>query len=60
MKLKVPKLHVKDCRHETRYLTHCANLALILTHTDTIAHAKARIDEYSRITGIESTGEGND
>ncbi len=57
MRLTPPMLHSKDSRCETRYLAHCANVALILTHADTVAHAKARIEEYQRTVGIESTGE---
>ncbi len=57
MKLKPPKLHDKDSRNETRYLAHCANVALILTHADTVAHAKARIEEYQRTVGFVYRGE---
>ncbi|GAG16183.1 unnamed protein product [marine sediment metagenome] len=58
MKLKIPELNPvlqseSDQRRENRYLAHCGNIALILAYTDSVAHAKARIEEYSRITNAE-------
>ena len=48
-------------QNETRYLTHCRNIAHILAHTESIKYAQVRIEEYCKITGIElDKGDGNE
>jgi len=58
LKLEVPELNPvlisqSSARREARYLTHCKNVALILTHAASVQYAKARIQEYFRITNTE-------
>lgn len=53
-KLKVPEFfHTTFDRHEARYLTHCKNVAFLLSYSDSITQASARIREYMQITGAE-------
>ena len=50
MKLIAPTTSHACDKRETRYLTHCQNVALILAHTDTVQHGKAKVEAYLQIT----------